>query len=419
MATIRPYGRRRRPVAPIVAVALVVLALGLATANFAFALGETSDSVGYEILGNLFPLGFPVVGAIIAWKRPENPIGWVFLGGTIITIAGVLLGSVVSSDLASASALIDYTAAVLFLSGIGLMSVLFLIFFPDGKLPSPRWRIVPAIGVLGVVLNGAWVLVRECSIVSPGDTDLGDIGCTGDLPAGVIRLSNPFGWSYPGGRDLWDAIGAIASSMVLVGLFLGAASLVVRFRRGTPTERAQLKWPMAIIGLAMPLFGAIVLADTFFGVDTQAVSFVVFALLFTGLPVGIGVAILRYRLFDVDRLINRVVVYSLVAIASAAIYAALAVLPLSFVLGAGGDAPSWVVAAATLAVAASFAPIRRRTQAFVDHRFYRARYNATRVIDGFSAQVRNTTDANQVRDLWIESTSTVLKPGSISVWLAD
>jgi hypothetical protein len=261
-------------------------------------------------------------------------------------------------------------------SDAGYFLVLFLLLlFPTGRLPSPRWRPVARLAVVGYIAD---VVGRA---FAPGPIDEEWYG----------PLPNPLG--IEAATDLAPVALAVVTVLLLPTLLAAVASLLVRLRRAQGVERLQLKW----FCYAAALFGAagfVVVVFPSLGSPTVDTLMIMPALL--ALPVAVGIAVLRYRLYEIDRLINRTLVYGLLTALLGGVYASVVLVLASVVLvlgwlfgGLGAQPPSWAIAGATLAVAALFQPARRRIQQAVDRRFNRRRYDAAKTVEAFSARLRD------------------------------
>jgi hypothetical protein len=277
-----------------------------------------------------------------------------------------------------------------------LVTALILVFtpllFPTGRLLSPHWRPVAWLaGVTTAVLTTLTSLRTELE-VAPGQV-----------------IANPIGVAAVGNPE--ESPVAPAVIIVLVVLAVAAfGSLVLRFRRSRGEERQQLKW-FTYAAALLPLAAA--LTD----VLPAPLDNLVFAVPIVFLPVATGIAILRYRLYDIDRLINRTLVYGLLSALLAGVYAG-AVLVLGQVFGGvGRDPPSWVVAGATLAVAALFQPARRRIQQVVDRRFNRRRYDAAKTVEAFSTRLRDEIDLDTLSAELLAVVNQTMQPTVVSLWL--
>jgi hypothetical protein len=269
-----------------------------------------------------------------------------------------------------------------------------LVLYPSGQPPSPRWRWVLWLAGIGAGFS----VVGALSVWLRRGIGLLLVG-GGPEPVGVLGILYGVGF--------W---------MGLVAVLAAIASLVVRFRRARGVERQQLKWVVYAVVVVVVCFTLFMMTPDPF-LLSELVADVVFALLIAFIPAAMGVAILRYRLYDIDRLINRTLVYGLLTALLAGVYTG-AVLVLGQVFGGvGRDPPSWAVAGATLAVAALFQPARGRIQAAVDRRFNRRKYNAAKTIEAFSARLRDQVDLDTLATELLAVTDKTMQPTTMSVWL--
>jgi hypothetical protein len=337
---------------------------------------------------------FAVVGALIVVHRPTNRLGGLLLVGALAL--GV---ERVAQELVRYG--VDHPGAVPGLEWIGwvsnwawvpaiMMLLLLPVLFPDGRPLSPRWR-----SLVWVIVAGALVSLVGSALIP----------MIGDAPS----LRNPLG--LPGAAG-------VMLEQTLLKLFVGlpvaavaaAVSLIVRFRRARGVERQQLKWLAYAMGVLMV---APVVQDSWLGGWAAAAA----DLALWAIPAAIGVAILRYRLYDIDRLINRTLVYGLLTALLASVYTG-AVLVLGQVFGGvGRDPPSWAVAGATLAVAALFQPARRRIQAVVDRRFNRRRFDAAKTVETFSVRLRDEIDLDMLSAELLTVVDQTMQPTTVSLWL--
>jgi hypothetical protein len=368
-----------------------------------YGVGVPLSAVRGQLLeDSTFLLGFAAfmtVGAVIVAHRPGNAVGWIFSAIGLLTATGMLAGEYAArANLARSDALPGGVLAAWYTSWfwypvLALVLVFTLLLFPTGRLLSARWRPV------AVAAAAATVGVTTLSALTPTLVDENY----------VVR--NPIGLA--GVQDPEEtAVGAVLFGLLLVCMGAAALSLVLRFHRAQGVERQQLKW-FTYAGALMVLFGLVPeLLPT-----TAKVSEALWGLGAVFVPVAAGIAILRYRLYDIDRLINRTLVYGLLTALLAGVYVGL-VLLLGQVFGRLGTEPSsWAVAGATLAVAALFQPARRRIQSVVDRRFNRRRYDAAKTIEAFSARLREEIDLDALSAELLAVVDQTMEPTRLSLWL--
>jgi hypothetical protein len=368
-----------------------------------YGVGVPLSAVRGQLLeDSTFLLGFAAfmtVGAVIVAHRPGNAVGWIFSAIGLLTATGMLAGEYAArANLARSDALPGGVLAAWYMSWfwypvLALVLVFTLLLFPTGRLLSARWRPV------AVAAAAATVGVTTLSALTPTLVDENY----------VVR--NPIGLA--GVQDPEEtAVGAVLFGLLLVCMGAAALSLVLRFHRAQGVERQQLKW-FTYAGALMVLFGLVPeLLPT-----TAKVSEALWGLGAVFVPVAAGIAILRYRLYDIDRLINRTLVYGLLTALLAGVYVGL-VLLLGQVFGRLGTEPSsWAVAGATLAVAALFQPARRRIQSVVDRRFNRRRYDAAKTIEAFSARLREEIDLDTLSAELLAVVDQTMEPTRLSLWL--
>ena len=375
------------------------LAWGLAA--LALVLMLSSSVVSGIDFGDIFiwaiALVFAGVGVLIASRHPDNAIGWIFLAAGVAAGLGAAAHSFAQSwvdgnggpaALGKATALYGEVSWIPF---IVMPATFLLLLFPDGHLLSPRWRWVAwcaAAGMAGNFVAGG---------LRPGKIP--------DFP----QIVNPIGVSSP----LVDLLEAVSLLAVLIGVVGSSASLIVRFRRSRGEQRQQMKWLALAGGVAattVPI--AIVLYDVIG--ETAANAVIMTSVL--GLPVATGVAILRYRLYDIDVVINRTLVYGSLTAILAGVYVG-SVLLLELALSGITEGSGLAVAASTLAVAALFRPARTRVQEGVDRRFYRRKYDAARTLERFGARLRDEVDLDALDSALRGVVSDTMQPAHVSVWL--
>jgi hypothetical protein len=340
--------------------------------------------------------GFSIVGVLIASRQPRNPIGWLFCG---IGVAGSLMSlsrgyAEFWLDGQAASTTLGETA--IWYSDVSWAPVMLpaatflLLLFPDGRLLSRRWRPVAWCAGLGIALVFA--------------ADSFDPGPLPDFP----QVANPYGVESP----MIDVLTPIGLLLLLVALVGSPLSLVLRFRRAGYEQRQQIKW-LALAGAV----AAVTFVVAFVGYDLWTAPVADGAIMLTvlALPVAAGIAILRYRLYDIDLVINRTLVYGALTATLAAAYVG-TVLLLQLVLSPGSDL---AIAGSTLAVAALFRPARRRIQSAVDRRFYRRRYDAQRTLEDFAARLRDQVELNALNAELGAVVQETLQPAHVSLWLRE
>ena len=350
-----------------------------------------------ELLGQLVFVLFGWFGALIVSRRPSHPIGWLLcafgLANGLAAFASeyAIYGLVSTPGAAPGAAALAWVTSWLFAVNLALLTTL-LLLFPSGRPPSPRWRWVLWLASVG---NGLIV-----------------IGALALWPLRGAALLQTNGPAEPG--SVLAELGNVGFLAALAALLVAGASLVVRFRRARGVERQQLKWllyAVAIAVLGTPLLSLAPSRTPELVVDLAS------ALLIALIPVTVGLAILKYRLYDIDRLINRTLVYGLLTALLASVYA-LVVLVLGQLFGGlGTNLPNWAVAAATLAVAALFRPARRRIQQGVDRRFNRRKYDAAKTIEAFSARLRDQIDLDTLASELLAVVDQTMQPTRDSLWL--
>jgi hypothetical protein len=341
-------------------------------------------------------LSAATVGAVLASRRPRHPVGWLLLGFALaLTASGVIAAYVAYGLLARPGALPAAATVARYYPATGAAALallsLVLLLTPTGSLPSARWRWwawITAATPLALVLVVA---------VVPGRLD-----------PQLLLASSPFSDRALGGVLLVAT--RVALVVTALAVAVAAGSLVLRFRRAQGVERQQLRW-VALAAALMVLAGPIVLASVALEIPVLAewappVWVVV-------LPVAVGAAVLRYRLYDLDRIVSRTVAYGLLTLLLGGGYA-LVVLGLGQLLGR--DSPL-VVAAATLAVAAVFQPARRRVQAAVDRRFNRRRHDAAQALDVFTVRLRDQVDLDTLTADLLAVVDQTIQPTQASLWL--
>jgi hypothetical protein len=342
---------------------------------------------------------FSVVGALIASHRPENPIGWIFL------TVGFFYGLLNAGDQYAVYALLTNPGSLplgaeaswlgqwIWAPGLVLILVFLPLLFPDGHPPSHRWRPVAWLGGLSIGL----AVVSSAILLWP---ERGPALVTGDE-------------SPP---HLWEVLVVFVALPLMLLAGAGAViSLFVRFRWARGDERQQIKWFASAAALTLVwilVFGQ----STLRGLPGVIVDLSAF-LVIPSIPIATGVAILRYRLYDIDVIINRTLVYATLTAMLVVTYLGGVVALQTLFRALTGQGSQLAVVASTLAIAALFNPLRRRIQAFVDRRFYRSKYDARKTLEAFSAKLRDETDLEALNDDLVGVVAQTVQPAHASVWL--
>lgn len=350
-------------------------------------------------------VAFATVGALVVSRWPGNAIGWIFWWlGFSFSLVGASEEYALYALVTEAGSL-PGAEGMLWLTSLFGGPIVFTVFalvfllFPDGRLPSRRWRPVVWIDLVAVVCLVAWAF-------EPGQLE----------NLGLVRVSNPFG--IQGADGLLGTLGWVGLFMTLAVAVAGGVSLVVRFRGARGVERQQIKW-FAFSGIA---FCAVFAAAPFLWSLPESPGTVwIWPVLFLAgastIPVAVGIAILRHRLYDIDLLINRALVYgSLTATLLAVYFGGIVLLQRLFVV-LTGEQSTLAVVASTLAIAALFNPLRRRVQGFVDRRFYRRKYDAAKTLAAFNARLRDQTNLDALGNDLVGVARSTMQPSHVSLWL--
>ena len=342
---------------------------------------------------------FAVVGALLAARRPANAVGW------IIAAVAPMVAVFHTGDSYAAYVMVtrgrpDALAVVSAWIGnwywyvLLVLVVIYLpLFFPDGRLPSRRWlpiAVLPAIATLGIVVFGALV----------------DTLAVNEAPG--YEIANPIGIrGLDRAEDL--PVFGVLNGLLLVGAVGAGASVVVRFRRSREIERQQMKWFLYVASfiLLAPVVSRL----------PDIVNGIWFDLVLVALPADIGIAVLRRRLYDIDLIINRTLVYGVLSLLLGPIYFGAIVLSQTVLRALTGGVSSLAVVASTLTIAALFNPLRQRIQNFIDRRFYQKRYDAAKTLEAFSASLREETDLGELNDHLLAVVRETMQPEHVSLWM--
>jgi hypothetical protein len=368
-------------------------------------------SIGLAMFSRFLPEDIPLlagfvayatVGAIVVSRRPRNPVGWVFVAVGALTAVGALGESYLltvrqSEALPSLAVWAAWTQEWFWYPLVAMATLFTVLLFPSG-LPSPRWRPVLWVCVIATLLGTLTAAFSS------------------SLQVGGRTIANPIGIdTFPRDFDENSVAFQIFGGTLLLGLVAATFSIFLRFRRSRGDERQQLKW-FAFAAALMPSF--LLVGIAFPGLDETAASQVLFGSAILGIPVSCGIAITRYRLYDIDRVINRTLVYALLTALLVGIYVGAAVGLGGLVRSVTGqENNALVIAASTLAVAALFGPARRRIQGFIDRRFYRRKYDAAQTLEAFSTRLREEVDLDTLTGDLVSVVQTTMQPAHVSVWL--
>ena len=350
-------------------------------------------------------LAFPLVGALIASRRPHNPIGWICLAaGFLFLLLGVSeyysVYGITRPESVPFPVGVAWLGNWLWMPAVGLFATYLFLLFPDGRLPSRRWRPL-------AWFSGAVIVVLSLGFgLAPGPV--------ASLPRGI---RNPFG--LEGLPWLSDAAN-VGFPLLALCILASVASLVLRYRHSREEEREQIKWiafSASVVGLLF-LIGLVI--SLIYGSEPPSWTRLldgVTSLSYTGVPIAVGFAVLKYRLYDIDLIINRTLVYGSLTATLVVLYlVGIVVLQRVFVILTGQQSTLAVVAS-TLLIAALFTPLRRRIQSFIDRRFYRRKYDARKTLEAFSAKLREETDLEALNNDLVEVVRETMQPAHVSVWL--
>ncbi|HUG16478.1 MAG TPA: hypothetical protein VMM78_15850 [Thermomicrobiales bacterium] len=365
---------------------------------------------GGDVMLVLPMLTIGLTGTLILIKQPHNRVGWVlYAGGMLLALAALGHSSALHVTLQSRSSLATWPlwfSSWAFPSGYIIMVIGLLLLYPTGRLPSPRWR--PAAwavtGYFAVLMLGTATMPRPME-------DIGD-------PGNPVYVPNPAGLAAT--ERIETVVSPIVYLLIPVFLLVALLAFGIRVYRATGVERQQIKW------LAWTFAVVITIYLPFFALSSErltnpvlerilgAASFLFMAI---GIPIAIGIAILRYRLYDIDRIINRTLVYAGLTVSLSAMYLSLILTLGAFGREIAGYDSTVGVAVSTLAVAALVRPLRGRIQSVVDRRFFRSKYDAVRTVEAFSTRLRDDIDLPALVDELQAVITETVQPAHITVWL--
>ncbi len=384
------------------AAALVVAAAGLALLVWDWSTPVPRGSFGVRGFSGLWAVGFGSMGALLTWRRPGHLVGWIFAAAGLVAAVQFAtfeyaLAAIVGHRSLPGGEYVGWVQLWIWVPLIALITVYLFLLFPDGRLPGPGWRLVSWLAGGFVVLEVAGDALTRGTVAS--------------LP--VVR--NPFGVS-----PAWVPLTAIGSGLVgLLGcVVLAAWSLFSRSRRGPSEERLQIKW-LAYSGclVALTLVSATIVSEILplsAGIAGRVIEGAMMVAVLS-MPAAVAIAVLKYRLYEIDRIISRTLAYTIVTGLLVGVYAGLVLLATEVLRF---HRSTVAVAAATLVAAALFSPLRRRVQQVVDRRFNRARYDADRTVAAFAARLKDAVNLDSVRDDLAGVVNQALEPAHISVWIS-
>ena len=364
--------------------------------------GGTDVGVPVQVVLTVALLAVVTIGALVCARQPRNPVGWILVACVgPLALTGLAETYAVHALYTDPGGLpggeaVAWAGSWLYIPCFLAMPALLFLLFPNGRLPGPRWRIVAWL----VVLAAASATID--SALAPELEDAPFIGVDNPLPLDVPEAAlAPLSWfGWPG---------------MMLGLILAAVAMIRRLRRSRGLERQQLKW-IAAAAAILPPASLVGVASYYGGYDEFGGILVTLA--FVPIPLAAGYAILRHRLYDIDLVINRALVYGSLTAILAGAYLGL-VLLLGLALGPLTSESDLAIALSTLAVAALFQPARRRVQTLVDRRFYRHKYDAARTLERFGARLRSETDLDALRGELTGVVRDTMQPAHVSLWLRE
>jgi hypothetical protein len=347
------------------------------------------------VLFRSMALTFPTVGALVASRRPENPIGWILCGTGFLTTVRSFAEAYADFGLAGRPGLlpgVEYMAWLASWMGVPVVlsaAALLLLVFPDGKLLDRAWWAVVLMAV------GGAALLAPSMALDPYPT------------LNLHPIPNPFALEGRLYDDTIAPLGSLGSMLLLVSLICAGISILIRVDKGSRIERQQIKWLAYSFALMVVGLG---LSDVLFFVAVAAFNF---------FPIAVGIAVLRYRLFDIDVIVNRTLVYGgLTATLGLAYFGGVTVSEMIFRAFTGREElPQLIVVASTLVIAALFNPLRRGIQSLIDRSFYRRKYDAAKTLEEFSMKLRNETDIDALSDDLVGVVRESMQPAHVSLWL--
>jgi hypothetical protein len=377
--------------------ALTALSLLLLVLNFSH---PNVAIYPYWLENILFAVGYSTVGAIIASRSsPQNLVGWLFCAiGLSFGVIHFSAEYAIYTLLVQPEMLIGGEAAAWILSWGWVLAVGFIVFlallFPDGRLPSRRWRWFAWLSLILIITGAVWGAFTPGAILSLG------------------QINNPLG--VEGLPNVWE----LTQTLMLTLIFVSAASLFMRLRRARGVERQQIKWftYTGVVASSAALLTYII-SESLGALWLKWVGYVVMQVALICMPISMGIAILRYRLYEIDILINRTLVYGSLTAVLVALYFGVIVVLQSLFVSLTGQQSTLAVVASTLLIAALFTPLRRHIQSFIDRRFYRSRYDARKTLEALSAKLRDETDLAALSEDLVGVVRETMQRAHVSLWL--
>jgi hypothetical protein len=394
-------------------VAMFVASVALASVTLLAADEPPSGLVG-ELALFAPLLSFPIVGGLVSSRRPENPIGWICLAAGL---CWMLIGVQETYDAYALAAhgwvwtpvALDAALQWMWVPPVGLLGIYMILLFPDGRLPSRRWR------------PFAWFAGALMALISVGFVF---------VPGPLVERQgarNPFGIE----QLAWvEDVAVFVILLLPLCILVSALSLVFRYRRSRGEVRQQIKW-LAFVGCVVGVlyFGSL-LAQMLLAPESletegppeplwSSIVNNLILLAYAGVPIAVGIAVLKHRLYDIEIIVNRTLVYgSLTAILALLYFGGVTATQAVFQRLTGQERlPQLAIVASTLTIAALFNPLRRRIQAFIDRRFYRRKYDARKTLEAFSAKLRDETDLATLNAEVVSVVSRTVQPANVSLWL--
>jgi hypothetical protein len=378
-------------------IAGVNLALLLVNINLRFWFSPTPGWSRGLFLNSGAVVVYSLVGVLILSRYPRHMIGWLFLiiGFLLglVTLLSVLQALEPRTDFGAAASFFWWVCHIAFVPAYIIPLSFMLLYFPDGQLPSQRWWPVAVAGFLGIIGSSL------CIAFYPWPWE----------QIGIPDANNPF--AIPGSEELLWLLLQTFGILIAIGVFGSLIAVVVRFRRSRGAERAQMKW------LVYTAVGGMATAVLLSSVLGPLAGYVVLLTLPTLLAIAIGIAILRYRLWNIDIIINRTMVYGSLTATLALLYYGLVTVLQNLVVSLTGEGSSVVIVISTLAIAALFNPLRRRIQEVIDRRFYRRKYDAAKELSAFSSAVRDEVELERLAEDLLSVVERTMQPENVSIWL--